>query len=223
MEKSIGAAASAACPAADTGIARMIDGYARNLLPGLTGGLISFYRRLGVTPNQLTVLGCAIALVAALLVSAGHAWSAVVVWWLGRLVDGTDGILARATGRVSAFGGYLDITLDMAAYSVMVLGFYFWQPQFAPLWMITLILYILAITSALSLGALERARGVDGDNRSLKLAAGLAEGGETGISYTLMLLLPQFISVLLPLWILVLAATFAARTVLAWRLLGRSQ
>jgi phosphatidylglycerophosphate synthase len=201
----------------------MIDGYARNLLPGLTGGLIACYRRVGITPNQLTVLGFAIAVLAALLVARGHAWSAIAVWWLGRLVDGTDGILARATGKVSDFGGYLDITLDMAAYSLMVLGFYFWQPRFAVLWMITLILYILAITSALSLGALERARGMDDDNRSLKLAAGLAEGGETGISYTLMLLLPQFISVLLPLWILVLIATFGARTALAWRLLERGR
>jgi phosphatidylglycerophosphate synthase len=199
----------------------MIDGYARNLLPSLTSGLISFYRRIGVTPNQLTVLGLVIAVVAAWLVSRGHAWSAIAVWWLGRLVDGTDGILARATGQVSDFGGYLDITLDMAAYSLMVLGFYFWMPQFAVLWMITLILYVLAITSALSLGTLQRARGQDDDNRSLKLAAGLAEGGETGISYTLMLLLPQLTHVLLPLWILVLVLTFAARTGLAWRLLGR--
>ncbi len=201
----------------------MIDGYARDLLPSLTRGLITCYRRIGVTPNQLTVLGFALAVLAAWLVSEGHALSAIAVWWLGRLIDGTDGILARATGKVSDFGGYLDITLDMAAYSLMVLGFHLWQPQFVVLWMVTLILYILAITSALSLGALERARGLDGDNRSLKLAAGLAEGGETGISYTLMLLLPQYIKVLLPLWIAVLLFTFVARTGLAWRLLeGKS-
>ena len=65
----------------------------------------------------------------------------------------------------------------------------------------------------------DAARGMDGDNRSLKLAAGLAEGGETGIAYTLMLLLPQLIKVLLPLWILVLVITFVARTWLAWRVL----
>jgi phosphatidylglycerophosphate synthase len=197
----------------------MIDGYARNLLPSLTRGLIAFYRWTGVTPNQLTVVGFVIAVAAAYLVSQGFAWSAIAVWWLGRLIDGTDGILARATGKTSDFGGYLDITLDMAAYSLMVLGFYVWQPQFVLGWMITLILYILAITSALSLGALERARGMDGDNRSLKLAAGLAEGGETGIAYTLMLLWPRFIHALLTVWIAVLLFTFIARTWLAWRLL----
>jgi phosphatidylglycerophosphate synthase len=197
----------------------MIDGYARNLLPSLTGGLIAFYRWTRVTPNQLTVLGFLLAAVAAYLVSQGFAWSAIAVWWLGRLIDGTDGILARATGKTSDFGGYLDITLDMAAYSLMVLAFYVWQPRFVVLWMVTLILYILAITSALSLGALERARGMDGDNRSLKLAAGLAEGGETGIAYTLMLLWPRYINMLLALWIAVLLFTFVARTWLAWRLL----
>jgi len=197
----------------------MIDGPFRAVLPRFTGGLIAVYRRLGVTPNQLTVVGFVISAAAAFLVSRGNAWSAIAVWWLSRLIDGTDGILARATGRSSDFGGYLDITLDMAAYRLMVLGFYYWQPQFAPLWIITLILYILAVTSALSLGALERARGVDGDNRSLKLAAGLAEGGETGICYTLLLSLPRHIDVLLPVWIAVLVVTFLARTWLAWRVL----
>lgn len=197
----------------------MIDGPFRALLPRFTGGLIAVYKLLGVTPNQLTVVGFAVAAAAALLTSRGNAWAAIAVWWLSRLIDGTDGILARETGRTSDFGGYLDITLDMAAYSLMVLGFYCWQPLFAPLWIVTLILYILAVTSALSLGALERARGVDGDNRSLKLAAGLAEGGETGIAYTLMLLLPRYIDVLLPLWIAVLVVTFLARTWLAWRVL----
>jgi len=197
----------------------MIDAYAREVLPRLTGSLIALYRRLGVTPNQITVTGFVIGAGAAFLVSQGHACSAIAVWWLGRLLDGTDGILARTNGQASAFGGYLDITLDMAAYGLMVLGFYFWQPQFAALWMVTLIFYILAITSALSLGALERVRGIDGDNRSLKLAAGLAEGGETGICYTLMLLLPRYIGIILPLWIAVLAVTFLARTQLAWRVL----
>jgi phosphatidylglycerophosphate synthase len=197
----------------------MIDGPFRALLPQFVGGLIAIYRRLGVTPNQLTVAGFGVSAAAAFLVSQGYAWSAIAIWWLSRLIDGTDGILARQTGQTSDYGGYLDITLDMAAYSLMVFGFYLWQPQFAALWMVTLILYILAITSALSLGALERGRGRDGDNRSLKLAAGLAEGGETGISYTLMLLWPQFIKVLLPLWIVVLVCTFLARTALAWRIL----
>ena len=201
----------------------MIDSYARELLPRLSGGLIALYRRCGITPNQLTLGSFVVGAAAAFLVAQGHAWSAIAVWWLGRLLDGTDGILARATGQSSDFGGYLDITLDMAAYSLMVLGFYYWQPQLGPLWLITLILYVLAITSALSLGALQRARGMDDDNRSLKLAAGLAEGGETGISYTLMLLFPQYLKVLLPLWIAVLVVTFLARTWLAWLVLERAQ
>jgi phosphatidylglycerophosphate synthase len=198
----------------------MIDGPARNVLPRFVTPLIAFYRRCGITPNQLTVVGFVIGAAAAICVAKGYALAAIAVWWLGRLLDGTDGILARDLGRVSDFGGYLDITLDMAAYSLMILGFYLWQPQFAVGWILTLILYVLAITSALSLGALERARGDASDNRSLMLAAGLAEGGETGICYTLMLLVPSFIDILLPLWIAVLVVTLVARTRLAWRVLG---
>jgi len=193
----------------------MIDGHVRGFLPKLTGPLIGFYQRYGLTPNQVTVLGFGFAVVAAVLVALGWTWPAVAVWWTSRLFDGTDGILARETGQVSDFGGYLDIVLDMAAYSLMILGFYAWKPALAGYWIGILIFYVLAITSALSLGALERERGDTADNRSLKLAAGLAEGGETGIAYTLMLLFPDRLGLILPLWIAVLAFTIAARTKLA--------
>lgn len=197
----------------------MIDSYARNFLPRMTGMLIRVYRRCGCTPNQLTVAGFLCAVGAAVLVALHQPLAALLAWWIGRLFDGTDGILARQTGAVSDFGGYLDITLDMAAYSAMILGFYLWQPQHVLLWMVTLMFYVLAITSALSLGALQRARGLDGDDRSLKLAAGLAEGGETGICYSLILLLPAHIDVILSAWLVVLACTLIARTWLAWRVL----
>ena len=43
--------------------------------------------------------------------------------------------------------------------------------------------------------------------------------GALNYAYTLMLLWPQLIKVLLPLWVVVLVLTVVARTALAWRLL----
>jgi phosphatidylglycerophosphate synthase len=198
----------------------VIDGPFRQLLPRLTPPLIRLYRTLRLTPNQVTAGGFALACVAALCVAGGWPLVAIVVWWLGRLLDGTDGIYARETGQVSDFGGYLDIVLDMASYGVMVLGLRAWRPELDWAWAAMLFLYVLCITSALALGGLERGRGLGShDNRSLRLSAGLAEGGETGLAYTAFLLFPQALPVLAVVWVLVLAYTVGARTLLARRLL----
>ena len=58
------------------------------------------------------------------------------------------------------------------------------------------------------------------DDRGLRLGAGLAEGGETGIAYTLFLLFPAHLDWLTGIWIGVLVVTVVARTLLARRTLG---
>ncbi len=198
----------------------MIDNAFRSVLPRFTGPLIAQYRRFGLTPNAVSVLGFVLALASAWCIVRGWAVAALSLWWLGRLADGTDGILARATGRSSAFGSYLDIVFDMAAYSAMVLAFDHVHPALHERWMLILLMYVLCITSALALGMQEAAVDLPArDNRRLRLGAGLAEGGETGIAYTLFLLLPAHVGSLTAVWIVLLAATVVARTLLAWRTL----
>ena len=198
----------------------MIDAPFRRILPHITGWLISIYKRLGITPNQLTTVGCVTSFAAAYAVAADYFLIALCLWWTSRLFDGTDGIYARATTQVSAFGGYLDILLDMASYSSMILGFAYRFPEQAAAWSVILFFYVLCITSALALGEIERQKGLGpADNRSLRLAAGLAEGGETGIAYSLFLFFPAALSALTWIWIAVLAITVIMRTLLAWRVL----
>lgn len=199
----------------------MIDGPWRKVFPRWTGPLLGIYRRFGLTPNYVTILGCLTACVAAGAVALKVNILAVFIWWLSRIFDGTDGIYARAQGQATPFGSYLDITLDMASYSVMLLGFYAAYPDKALYWLVIAVCYVLCITSALAFGELERARGLDaGDNRGLRLASGLAEGGETGIAYTLFLLWPENLAAMLPLWVAILASTVVLRSVLARRVLG---
>ncbi len=196
----------------------MIDNAFRALLPDRVGPLVRLYERLGLSPNQLSFVGFAVAVAAASAVAVGHAGLALVLWWISRLVDGTDGIYARETGQATRFGAYLDIVLDMAAYSAMVLGFAWRHPELGWAWMTMLFLYVLCITSALALGAEEAEAGLDArDDRGLRLGAGLAEGGETGLAYSAMLLLPGWLEPLAIIWIAVLSTTVVARTLLAAR------
>jgi hypothetical protein len=57
------------------------------------------------------------------------------------------------------------------------------------------------------------------DNRGLRLGAGLAEGGETGIAYSIFLLFPDFLEVSTTIWVGILIITVVARSFLAFRTL----
>jgi len=78
--------------------------------------------RLGLTPNALTVIGFLGTCVAA-YAAASQAWLAagVLVLVFG-IFDLFDGTLARATGRVTRFGAFLDSTLDRAGEAVVYIG-----------------------------------------------------------------------------------------------------
>lgn len=194
----------------------MIDDPFRLRLPKYVGPILRLYKRLGLSPNQITFIALFLGAGSSYLVSQQDFISAAIVWWIGRLLDGTDGIYARATKQTSAFGAHFDILADMASYSLMIIGFFFAFPALQFYWLLILFLYVLCITGALSLGNLEDKQQIPtSNNRGLRLAAGIAEGGETGIAYTLFLLFPDYIKILASIWIVILAITVAARLWLA--------
>lgn len=196
----------------------MIDNLFRNSLPRFVGPLLKIYGWLGLTPNAVTVLGCGLGVLSALLVANGALKLALVFWWIGRLFDGTDGVYARHIGRSSKYGGFLDINCDMLAYGAVVLGLAYLRPDLSLNWSIILFLYSLCISGALALGALEEGTSFN-DKRKLRLASGLAEGGETGIFYSICFLFPEYLRSLSIFWAAVLTITVLARFVLARKIL----
>ena len=78
--------------------------------------------RVGLTPNALTLIGFAIACVAAVAAGA-QAWliaGFLVVF--GGVFDLFDGAVARATGKVSKLGAFLDSTFDRWGEGVVYVG-----------------------------------------------------------------------------------------------------
>ena len=78
--------------------------------------------RLGLTPNALTVIGFVGTCVAA-IAAASQAWliAGILVLAFG-VFDLFDGSLARATGRVTKLGAFLDSTLDRAGEGIVYVG-----------------------------------------------------------------------------------------------------
>lgn len=200
----------------------MFDERFRRVFPVIAAGPVRLLARAGATPNQVTIAACALGCVAAWQLAAGRGALAVTLWLASRVLDGLDGLLARETARGSAFGGYLDITLDMVAYGAMVLGFAALHPSLAMAWMAILFGYILVTTSTLALSSLLEAHHARAGltNRSIAFTPGFAEAGETSVVYVLLALLPSAAAYLAWAWVALLAATVVQRTIVARRVLG---
>jgi phosphatidylinositol phosphate synthase len=82
--------------------------------------------RTRVTPNMLTATGVSLcALAAALVLFENHNkilffWLAAVVFVVGSLLDILDGALARAGGKTTPFGAFLDSTTDRVGEGLML-------------------------------------------------------------------------------------------------------
>jgi CDP-diacylglycerol--glycerol-3-phosphate 3-phosphatidyltransferase len=79
-----------------------------------------------VTPNALTTVGVSLCLAASVLVVFENRneiliyWIAAVVFVIGSLLDILDGALARAGGKTTPFGAFLDSTTDRVGEGAML-------------------------------------------------------------------------------------------------------
>jgi archaetidylinositol phosphate synthase len=136
---------------------------------------------LGVTPNLLTLLG--------IVASLAAAWC-YVNWWVNRLLlpaagalvllsglfDALDGVLARATGRASDVGGFLDSVSDRYSDAIVLSSIVF-SGLCSPVWGIAAVVGSLMVSYA---RARAEAAGVG------MAGVGLAERGERMLFLALM-------------------------------------
>ena len=86
-----------------------------------------------INPNILTVIGVAINVGSGLLFGLGYFFWAGIVLIVANLFDMLDGQVARLSGRVTRFGGFLDSSLDRLSDMVVFVGlmvFYARDTQF---------------------------------------------------------------------------------------------
>jgi len=78
--------------------------------------------RLRLRPNHLTVMGLVVSLGAAAAFVMGQVRLGGVLVLIAGLFDFADGSLARASGQVTPFGGFLDSVIDRYSDLVVLLG-----------------------------------------------------------------------------------------------------
>ena len=87
--------------------------------------LVRLLSAMRVRPDSLTATGWTLATVAAVLFALGHVRTAGAVMLFAGLFDALDGAVARESGRMSAFGAFLDSTLDRLSESAIFAGVIF--------------------------------------------------------------------------------------------------
>lgn len=75
-----------------------------------------------VTPNMLTIVGLLLNLLTAVVIGGGYLFASGVLLLFAGIFDMADGALARVKNASSAFGDFLDATLDRLAEASIGLG-----------------------------------------------------------------------------------------------------
>lgn len=165
----------------------------------------------GISPSALTGVGLLAGIGACVCVATGLWGAALALWLLNRLLDGLDGPVARRH-HTTELGGLLDFVADFIVYAGFVVGVAIAHPDARLACVVLLATYLVNNVALLSFSSvIERHRLPLGDERSLRLLPGLAEGTETIVVYVLFCLLPAYSAVIAWAFAGVVAVTAAQR------------
>lgn len=183
----------------------MFDRSVSQLIAPAVQGLARHAKRLGLTANQLTLLGFLLGIFAALLIAFGAYLAGAVAILASRLLDALDGAVARLTQATDA-GGFLDIALDFVFYASIPLAFAISDPARNALpAAVLLAAFIGTGSSFLAFAVMAAKRGLSNlatPNKSFYFLGGLTEASETLLCFMAMCVWPG--------WFIELAYGFAA-------------
>ena len=194
----------------------MLDRPIRPLIDPVLNRLGARIAHHGISANEVTLAGLGFGLAAAVML-------ALVPLLIGRLLDGLDGAVARASGGKSDFGGYLDLLCDFAFYGAVPLAFALREEGNAPAAAFLLAAFYVNGASFLGYAALAAKRGIETTAqgvKSLYYSAGLLEGAETVLFFVALCLWPEAFRPLALGFGLLCLVTATARALMARRVFG---
>ncbi len=176
--------------------------------------------RLGIAANQVSLMGFALGMIAAVLIAHGEIKSAIVPLLLNRLLDGLDGAVARFSEPTDR-GAFLDITLDFLFYAAVPLAFAFSNPERNALaGAVLLASFIGTGVSFLAYAIMAEKRGqksTDYPSKSFYYLGGLTEGFETVACFVAMCIWPQHFAVIAYVYAGMCCVTTLTRLVAGWQ------
>jgi phosphatidylglycerophosphate synthase len=195
----------------------MLDAKVTPFIKPLLKPLIKALDSKGVTPNQVTLAGFVIGILALPFIILNWWNMALVCIILNRVFDGIDGELARYQQSSSSAGGFLDICLDFLFYASIPLAFGIANPQE---WgipaMVLLATFIGTGSSFLAFAIAAEKFQIDRPqfaNKSFYYMQGLTEGTETILVFLAFCIWPQYFATLAHVFAAACAVTVITRIV----------
>lgn len=152
-----------------------------------------------VHPTTITGIASLVAVGAGIAATQQAYELTLGLWLVNRFLDGLDGTMARVNQRQSDLGGYLDIVLDMVAYTAIPLGLALGVHRMDVYISLALLFGIFYINSAtwMILSAILEKRNLGakarGELTTFNMPASVIEGAEAVIMYSLFILFPQWL------------------------------
>lgn len=193
----------------------MLDAKVTPFIKPLLKPLIRALDSKGVTPNQATIVGFIVGILALPFI--------ILNWWnmalgciiLNRLFDGIDGELARYQQSSSSAGGFLDICLDFLFYASVPLAFGIANPaEWGVPAMVLLATFIGTGSSFLAFAIAAEKFQIDRPqfaNKSFYYMQGLTEGTETILMFLAFCIWPQHFAMLAYVFAAACAVTVVTR------------
>ena len=101
----------------------------RVVFKGILDPIGTFFNRLGIFPNTMTLLGLAGNIVGAVLIALGYMTIGGIVVLVMGLLDTLDGTMARLRGMPSDFGAFTDSVSDRYSELVIFGGLLYFYSQ----------------------------------------------------------------------------------------------
>ena len=202
----------------------MLDGQMRKLVDPVVNRWAKRLVVRGWTADRMTLLGLVLGLGSTAIIAAGlPGWLALLPLLTGRVADGLDGAIARATDKTD-FGGFLDIVADFLFYGAVPFAFALRLPDSnaIPASFLLLTFYVNG-ASFLAYAVLAEKHSMQTTARgekSLYFTSGLLEGTETILFFVAICLWPGSFAVLGWIFGFLCLCTTGARVMLALRVFG---
>ena len=198
----------------------MIDARLLPLQRRLLSPLARALADLRVRPDQVTIAGFLLGLLAVPALAAGQFGLALGLILLNRLADGLDGAIARQT-RVTDRGAFLDIALDFVFYALIPVGFALAAPEQNALAAAVLIAAFVGTGSSfLAFATIAAKRGMRAEaypTKGIYYLGGLTEGAETIAFFIAICLWPVAFAPLAYVFSAACAVTTLTRWYIGWR------
>ncbi len=127
----------------------------RALLTRIRGRISDFANRValavartGIGPNHVTVLSLVFSTTALYAAYIGKPLLYIAFLLASGAMDVLDGAVARATGRVTRFGGFLDSTIDRVSDAAAVAGLYYLFLGFEETLVLLVVSFMISYTRA---------------------------------------------------------------------------